>query len=158
MAKLNKKMQGEVEKAQAGFTPMPDGTYHFRLRDVDSTRTGNKGPYWSWEYECVEEPHVGRRQWNNTSLSEESLGFMKATFQAFDASLDTDTDELIGKIVRLQLTTRTIQPPSPRAGEQTNNVNRVLKPDPDFQLPESAAVTASAGAGSGQAAADDVIF
>jgi hypothetical protein len=158
MAKLNKKMQEQTEKASSGFEPMPDGVYHFRLRDVDATRSGPKGPYWSWEYECVEEPHVGRRQWNNTSLSEAAAFKMQETYKAFEVPLDTDTDDMIGGIVRLQLSTRTIQAPSPRAGEMTNQVEKVLTKDSDFELPDSAVSSAAPGSGGGGPAADEVIF
>lgn len=158
MAKLNAKKAKEVEKAPSGFEPMPDGAYHFRLRDVDPTRNGPKGPYWSWEYECVEEPHIGRRQWNNTSLSEDSSWSFKQTFDAFGVPVDTDTDDIIGDIVKLTLSTRTIQPPHPRAGENVNQIQRVASKDADFVLPDAAVSTAAPGTGSTGPAADEVIF
>ncbi len=157
MAKLNKAMQKQVDSSSSGFDPMPDGIYHFRLRDVDATRSGPAGPYWSWDYECVEEGHVGRRQWNNTSLSEKAAWKMKEAFTAHGVPLDTDTDEIIGGIVRLTLSTRTIQPPSPRAGEQTNQVDKVSPPDPDFQLPDTVADAAPGSSGGGPSA-EEVIF
>jgi hypothetical protein len=126
MAKLNKKTADAVEKAESGFKPMDEGIYHFILKDVDATREGKKGPYWSWEFECIEEPYKGRRQWNNTSLSQEWS--FKQTFEAFGTTPDTDTDDLIGKPVRLVLSIRTIQEGT-RKGELTNQVDRVRPAD-----------------------------
>lgn len=149
MAKLNKKMQDEVKNAATGFAPMAEGVYHFMLKDVDPTREGGAGPYWSWEFECVEqEPQPilvldaegksdgstelksvrGRKQWNNTSLSQ--AWSLKQTFDAFGVSSDTDTDDVIGKVVKLVLSVRTIEQGN-RKGELTNNVDRVLPPDPE---------------------------
>lgn len=130
MAKLNKTMQKEVDNASSGFEPMPDGVYHFILKDVDATREGPKGPYWSWEFECIEEPYKGRRQWNNTSLAQ--AWSLKQTFDAFGVPVDTDTDELIGKPVRLVLSTRVIQEGN-RKGEPTNQVDRVRPADEDSE-------------------------
>lgn len=141
MAKLNKTMAKKVDDADdSGFEPLEEGVYHFRLRDVDPTKEGPKGPYWVWEFECVEEPYINRRLWNNTSLSEAAMPIFKRTFKAFDVPVDTDTDELLGRLVRLVVSQRTI-PEGPRQGEVTNQVNRVLPPDPDFRVPEAAGAT-----------------
>lgn len=49
MAKLNEETAKEVEETEGGdFEPLPEGAYHVRLRDVDATREGPAGPYWSW--------------------------------------------------------------------------------------------------------------
>jgi hypothetical protein len=151
MAKLNKNSAKEVESAASGFDPLPDGAYHFILKDVDPSREGKAGPYWSWEFECVETGVVevavrdangqetgktkemalkGRRQWNNTSLSQ--AWSLKQTFDAFGVPADTDTDELLGtKPVKLVISQRVIQEGN-RKGELTNNVDRVMPPDEDF--------------------------
>lgn len=146
MAKLNKQKADEVGKSESagGFDVMEPHTLHYRLRDVDPTRSGEKGPYWVWEYECVEAPFVGRRMWNNTSLSENALGFVKATFEAFDVEPDTDTDELIGQIVKLKVSQRTIQS-GPRQGELANQVDRVMAKDDDFEVGEGVGATAGGG-------------
>jgi hypothetical protein len=156
MAKLTKAMQKEVESADSGFTPLPDGVYHAVLKDVDPTRSGAKGPYWSWEYEIIEDLELevetegggkktvrtkGRKQWNNTSLSQQWS--LKQTFDAFGVSVDTDTDELIGKPVRLVLSQRTIQD-GPRKGEVTNQIDRVRPADPESEAVKE--LTASAQA------------
>lgn len=140
MAQLNKGMQDKVANASGGnFEVMEPGWYHARLRDVNTDGDGPKGPYWTWEFELVEDPYISRRVWNNTSLSENSLWVLKMTFDAFGAELDADTDELCGQIVKLQLGIRTIQQ-GDRKGEKANQVNRLAKADPDFVLPEGAAV------------------
>lgn len=145
MAQLNKALAKQTEEAESGsFEPMPDGVYHARLRDVDTDRSGQAGPYWSWEYEVVEEGFLNRRQWNNTSLSEKALWKLKETFEAFGVPADTDTDDLLGKVVKLTISTRTIQQGA-RKGESANQVDRVSPADEGFELPEGAAVGSSAG-------------
>lgn len=139
MAKLTPDLQEGVKNAQSsGFDPLPDGAYHLRLRDVDTTKSGEKGPYWSWEFEIIDDfewtpedaktPQnaKGRRLWNNTSLSEKAFFKMKETFDAFGVDVDTDTDELIGKVVKGQVSQRTIQQGA-RKGELANQIDR-LKP------------------------------
>jgi len=154
MAKLNKAMQKQTENASSGFDPIPDGVYHFKLRDVDATRTGAKGPYWSWEFECVEEPYVGRRVWNNTSLSENAAFMMKQTFDAFGVPLDTDTDEMIGNVVRLVVSVRSYTANAGKPNEElrrTNQVDRLQPKDPDFTYEDE--TPAAVGA-----APDEVVF
>lgn len=139
MAKLNKKMQDRVEKAEdnGGFAPLEAGVYHLRLRDVDTTKAGDKGPYWQWEYNVMAPGLTNRRLWNVTSLSEASDFAMKQTFAAFGVPLDTDTDDLIGKIVKARVSVRTIQKGT-RKGELGNQVDRLEPADEDFELPEGA--------------------
>ena len=61
MAKLNQKLQKATEAAQDGFEPFDEGVYHIKLVDVDTARSGNAGPYWSWEFVVVEPgPAEGR--------------------------------------------------------------------------------------------------
>lgn len=130
MAKLDKKTRERVAKAESsGFEPIPDGAYHLRLRDVDTTRSGEKGPYWSWEFEVVYSESGefdNRRLWNNTSLSEKADFKMKETYEAFGVELDTDTDEMIGMVVKGIVSQRTIQQGA-RKGELSNQIDR-LKP------------------------------
>lgn len=142
MAKLNKQMQKQTESAESsGFEPIPDGSYHLRLRDVDATREGPAGPYWSWEFEIVEEgPHKNRRLWVNTSLSEKAAFKMKETFEAFGASLDTDTDDLMGQVVKGVVTQRVIQEGN-RKGEITNDIARLKPKDEDFVTPDAEPAT-----------------
>jgi hypothetical protein len=143
VAKLNRNKQKEVaDNAGSGFAVLPDGAVHLRLRDVDATRSGAKGPYWSWEFEIVDPEEleidgkmtkvIGRRLWNNTSLSKEAAFKMKETFDAFGVDLDTDTDELLGQIVKGIISQRTIQEGA-RKGEVANQIDRLKPADPDVK-------------------------
>ena len=140
MAKLNKQMQKQTEKAESGgsYEPVEPGVYHLRLRDVNTDGSGAKGPYWSWEFESVTPGSVGRRFWNNTSLSEAAAFKMKETFEAFDVPLDTDTDDMLGLIVKARISIRTIQAGN-RKGELANQIDRLEPKDEDFELPDEAA-------------------
>lgn len=138
MPKLNKQMQKQTGAAEtSAFDPIDPGVYHVRLRDVDGTGSGAKGPYWSWEFEVVEAPYVGRRLWNNTSLSEAAAFKMKETFDAFGVGYDADTDDLLGQIVKAHVSIRTIQS-GDRKGQLANQVDRLEPADDDFQAEESA--------------------
>lgn len=137
MAKLNKTFQKKVNAAEGGdFEPIPDGVYHVRLRQVDATKEGPSGPYWVWEFEVVEKAHAKRRLWINTSLSDAALWKLKEVFDAFDTDTDTDTDDLIGEVCRAVVSQRTIQQGS-RAGEIANQIDKLRKADPDFEVDAS---------------------
>jgi hypothetical protein len=140
MPKLNKKQAKEVGDAEGGFDLLDDGVYHARLRSVEVSE--NAGPsgahYWKWEFEVVEEPYINRRLWTNTSLSEAAAFKLKEMFDAFGEDTDTDTDELCGRIVRLVVSTRTIQEGA-RKGDNANQVDRVSPADEEFEAPEAEA-------------------
>lgn len=140
MAKLNKDMQGKVDNASDSFDPIPAGVYHVRLRDVDTDRSGGAGPYWSWEFEVVEDEHTGRRLWNNTSLADSALFSLKNTFKAFGVDTDADTDDLCGQVVKAVVSIRTIQQGA-RKGELANQIDRLLPADEDFEPATEAAAT-----------------
>lgn len=134
MAKLNKQTAEAVAEASDSFELIPTGVYHARLMEVDATREGAKGPYWVWQYDIVEPGEAkGRKVWNNTSLSSAAQFAMKQTFDAFGVTTDTDTDDLMGKIVRVSVSSRTIQS-GPRKGELANQVDRILPADEEFEL------------------------
>lgn len=134
MAKLNQKTAKAVDKTDGGgFDPLPEGAYHVRLRDVDPTREGPAGPYWVWEYEVVEPgEYENRRLWTNTSLSEKAMFKLKETFSAYGVPTDTDTDELLGSVVKAMVGQRTIQQ-GERKGELTNEISKLLPADEDFE-------------------------
>jgi len=132
--KLNQKVAKAVEKAEGGkFDPLEPGVYHVRLRDV-TAKEGAKGIYWAWEFDVVE-PDAKGRLWTNTSLSEAAHFKLKETFEAFGVETDTDTDELLGKVCRAQVTITTIQAGN-RKGEQTNSVTKLLPADDEFEIPD----------------------
>ena len=132
MAKLNPELQKQTENAESSsFEPLEAGVYHLRLRDVDTSRSGPAGPYWSWEFEVVDhEEYSKRRLWNNTSLSEKAAFKMKETYEAFGVPLDTDTDDMLGMIVQGVVSQRTIQE-GQRKGELANQIDRLKPADPD---------------------------
>lgn len=134
MAKLNQETAKSVAEASDSFEPIPAGTYHVRLKDVDSSRSGKAGPYWSWEFEGLEGEAKGRKLWNNTSLSTQSQFALKQTFDAFGVPYDTDTDDLLGRVCKLTVSIRTIQAGA-RKGELANQVDRVHPADTDFEAP-----------------------
>jgi hypothetical protein len=117
MAKLNKENAKKVDAASSGFDPIPGGVYHARLVNVDSSKAGAAGPYWSWEYKIAGGEYDGRRLWNNTTLAEGKQFGLKQTFEAFGVPTTTDTDDLCGKLVKLQVGVRVIQQ-GPRQGEE----------------------------------------
>lgn len=135
MPKLNRDAAKRVAEAEKNnFKPLDDGVYHVRLVDVDGSGEGPAGPYWTWEFDVVEPGVRKAKLWTITSLSEAADFKLKETFEAFGVDTDTDTDDLIGGIVRAVVSTRTIQKGA-RKGELANQIDR-LKPavedfDPD---------------------------
>lgn len=136
MPQLNKTTAKKVADSSSSFEPIPAGAYHARLVNVDADRKGPAGPYWSWEFDVVEPGHENRKLWNNTSMSEAALFSLQQTFEAFGVEPDTDTDELIGEVVKLVVSVRTIQD-GPRKGELANQINRLMPKDDDFEAPEA---------------------
>lgn len=134
MAKLNKKKAGEAENTENAFEVIDACVTHARLMNVDTSKSGQAGPYWSWEFQGVEDgPALNRRFWNNTTLAEGKMFGLKMTFDAFGVPTDTDTDDLCGRIVKLTIGVRTIQSGS-REGELANSITKISKADPDFKM------------------------
>lgn len=146
MPKLSKAAAKKVDEAESSFDLLDDGVYHVRLRQV--TVSENPGPsgahYWSWEFEVIEEPYIGRRLWNNTSLSDAAAFKLKEAYDAFDAEVGSDTDEILGDACRAVVSTRVIQQGA-RKGENANQIDRLTQADPDFEVPESEASGAVKG-------------
>lgn len=144
MPKLNKPLQAEVDAAEpvSGlFEPLTPGRYIARLSDVVAKVSSNNNPMWVWEFTDIHTMDGERqpgRQWYTTMLpggkksattpddkwatsQRLSAGRLKAAFEAFGYSLDSDTDEMLGEQVVLQLTIETINK-GERAGQRTNRV------------------------------------
>lgn len=126
MAKLSPEQVGSVNAAEAagggGFLLEP-GRYAAQLAKVEQ-RSGTNFPFWNWEFANLFDKTGALqpgKQWNNTSLSPNSFGFLKASFEAFGASPDTDTDELVGKWVVLSLDQEQVTQ-GPKVGELRNVV------------------------------------
>lgn len=130
MPRLTGEMVKKAEKAasESGFTPLEPGVYRARLTKVDARTSSNDNPMWTWEFEVIEPPYEGRKQWNNTTLTDAAMWKVAETFSAFGVDASTDTDELIGCTAKLNITQRVI-PTGARAGQTGNNVDQVLVDD-----------------------------
>lgn len=158
MAKLNAKDRKKVNKAEAvkgGFEPLKPGKYTAVLDDVETKVSGNGNAYWNCVFTKIqdmdgeskpgkqwymlmlpadkmpEDYEKGQEKWDQyQSLS---AGRIKAFFEAFGYDPDTDTDDMIGDRVVLQIGIQTIQQGN-RAGEKTNRVNGVFPLPEDFDV------------------------
>jgi hypothetical protein len=151
--KLNPNLATGVKKAVAssGFTPMDEGNYRARLTEVVAKNAASSGnPMWVWQYEIIEDPYSGRKQWNNTVLTDAALWKVGESFAAFGVPEDTDTDELIGCTVVLEISQRTITQ-GQREGQIGNNIDRVL-PDMDSKAVRHRESTLDGGQGRPSAA------
>lgn len=152
MPKLNKTQQKTVDKAEAwgdgSFSPLDPGRYAARLSKVES-RQGPAGEYWSWEFEAIHDTEGNAkpgRLWHTTSLSPKSAGNLRATFDAFGYSTDSDTDEMIGEWVTLAVDIE-IAGQGKRAGQRVNRVRGLSEFEADefdFDTDDVPATVASA--------------
>lgn len=150
MPKLAAKDRKKVAKAEAvggGFEPLKPGKYVATLSAVEAKISGAGNPMWVAEFEEIHNLDGDKqpgRQWYNLNLPTTDVmpdgyekgqekweqyqslcsGRLKAFFEAFGYSVDSDTDEMIGERCVLQIGVRTIQNGA-RAGESTNSVNGV---------------------------------
>ena len=124
MPKLSNKQAKAVEEAEEReLVLLDDGTYMGALQSVKEEK-GDKGPYWVWEFLLVEdadgeELENQSRVWENTSLSEKALFRLKAMFAAFEVDPDTDTDEILGQYVWVDVG-HEVQKAGSRAGQLRN--------------------------------------
>lgn len=159
MPKLDSDAAKRVEDAESSGGLMEEGLYEMVLTEVTATGkdgkplSGPAGPYWKWEFTVPEDaPRYPKwKQWVNTSLSEQAAWKLKEVFEAFGRTPDTDTDELIGQRVRVEVGTRTIQQ-GERTGEVANQVRSVLPLDP------SASATPAGSKDKGKSKADKALY
>ncbi len=151
MASLPAAAQDTTGVQDQEFAPMPVGIYHGRLMDVDTSRSGPAGPYWTFQYDIVTPGFENRKLWDNVSLSEKAAFKRKQVWEAFGVPLDTDTDDMCGSVVKLQVTHRTIQSGA-REGEIAEQIGRVSPADPAFA--ELSAVKGATGKPAVQSAED----
>ena len=145
MPKLEKKVASAVDKADAagGSLLLPEGRYACQLRSVTESQ-GTEYPYWTWEFHNLHDIEGNKkpgRQWNNTSLSPKSVGFLKSTFEAFGYTSDSDTDEMIGEWVEIYVI-QEVQERGKNAGKLRNQVQGLAEFDPnayDFDAAEAEA-------------------
>lgn len=150
MPKLAAKDRKKVEKAEAvtgEFPVWPAGKYIAELTEVEAKASAAGNPMWVAEFQNFtnsEGEVMPGRQWYNLNLptsdtppdgyekGEEKWlqyqglcsGRIKAFFEAFGYTVDSDTDEMIGDRVVVQIGIRTIQK-GEKAGQQTNTINAV---------------------------------
>lgn len=166
MPKLAAKDRKKVEGAQAtsgSFEPLSPGKYVATLAGVEAKSSAAGNPMWVAEFEEIHDLKGDKkpgRQWVNMMLPTTDTppegydktpekweqyqalcaGRIKAFFEAFGYSADSDTDEMIGEKCLIQIGIRTIQK-GERAGDKTNEVRAVLP------LGDHADVAASVGGG-----------
>lgn len=119
MPKLNSTKAQEVKKAgEEGSSRMllPAGAYRVKLNDVDSQTSAKGKPMWVWTYTVAEFLDgnarndkgevinvVGKELKYWTVIQDNTLWDLDRVFAAFNAEPDTDTDELIGDEIVVQL-------------------------------------------------------
>lgn len=136
MPKLTKQHASKASEAAGDWRDvgglLEPGWYLCRLLSVTQETGKQSGqPYWSWKYE---EGGSGAWLWDNTSLSEKAIGRLGKVFEAYEVPADTDTDDLIGSLVNVEVGVYTI-PQGARSGQLANNI-RSLAPGhthPDFE-------------------------
>jgi len=127
MPKLNSATAAKVEEAEGGnFEAMPEGIYDAVLDGEVETGDGTNGIYWKWTFKITTDGEFeGRNAWLNTSLSDKAMWKLKEVFEAFGVAADTDTDDLIGKPVKLMIVQKIIGGGS-RKGDIGNEIRQVL--------------------------------
>jgi hypothetical protein len=131
MPKLNKATAKTVagQEPSDSLQPLPNGTYVATLTDVTSEvgRASGK-PYWKWVFEIIEEDQVDgcyRKAFLNTSLQDSAAFKLAEAFAAFDATPDTDTDDLLGDDVQLVIA-QVVQASGAKKGQLGNEIVRLL--------------------------------
>jgi hypothetical protein len=150
MPKLPPTISKQVDTAETsntdGYALIEPGRYFATLMDVE-VKDGKYGPQWSAVFSEITQADGGTisgRQWYNlnipvdghmpsnylngedkwTKFQEVNRSRMKQFFEAFGFTTDSDTDEMIGEIVAIDIEIRTIQN-GPRTGERVNSVKAV---------------------------------
>lgn len=160
-AKTRKRVAKADAVTGGDFEPLTPGKYIATLSEVEAKNSQAGAPMWVAEFEDITDLDGDRqpgRQWYNLMLPQDVMpedykpkrskkspqeawddyqrlceGRLKAFFEAFGYTVDSDTDEMIGDRVVLQIGVRTIANGA-RAGEKTNSVNAILPLDSvDFE-------------------------
>lgn len=153
----------EREAVHGGdFEPIDPGKYLARLVKVDVKDEKNKygALQWSGEFDNLHplddlDSKAPGRQWLNLTLPTSSkphalyadgpekwekyqnmlLGRLKAFFEAFGFTSDSDTDELLGEWAVITVGTETAQG-GKRQGKLVNKVNDIEEVPEDIEIPE----------------------
>lgn len=132
MPKLSPENHRAAEAAEGGaaFKPLPAGEYVLRLTEVEAKRSAAGNPMWVWKFEVNEGPHKGSSLWEHTVIQDNALWKIKQVFEAFGASTDTNTDDLIGHTVVAMVDLRVIGA-GKRKGEEGNEIAKYFTPEAD---------------------------
>jgi hypothetical protein len=150
MPKLEAAVSQKVANAETTgggeYTLIEPGRYFATLTNVD-VREGKYGPQWSAEFSDIHDAKGMRqpgRQWYNLNVpvdghmhpayqngedkwakfQDVNRSKMKQFFEAFGYTTDSDTDEMVGEKISIDIEIRTIQS-GPRTGERVNSVKNV---------------------------------
>lgn len=128
MPQLNDSTAQKVADAEDGFALLDPGVYLVQLVEVE-VKKGDKGPYWAWRFDIPEGlAHSGRRFYENTSMSEAAFFRLKGVFAAFEVPTTTNTDDLLGRQIRLVVGHETINK-GPNMGKLRNCIDKLLPKD-----------------------------
>lgn len=127
MPKLGGEKAQAVKKAgeEAGDQQLlQPGVYEVKLTTVKSQKSQAGDPMWVWHFKTVKPlKNVGIREF--TSLSEESLWKLAQVFGAFGVEPDTDTDELLGDKIKVEIDIEIAQRGKLK-GKEVNTITRWL--------------------------------
>ena len=146
----------KAEAVTGEFKPYEPGRYVATLTKVEAKLSSAGNPIWNCEFEDItslDGDSMPGRQWYTLNLPQDKMpdgyepkgrekdpvkawesyqnlchGRIKAFFEAFGYSTDSDTDEMLQEKCVLQIGIQTIQR-GPRQGQLTNSVNAVLPLD-----------------------------
>ena len=161
LAKNMTKVVAEAEPVSGGFDLLSPGRYPARLKEVQSKITAKGDPAWNWVFSQITDlegkkypgcqfvwtnlPKDGKPSADIQANSRElekwetaqrlAAGRLHAMFDAFGFDVDSDTDELLGEKVILQIGVEAIKG-GPRKGEMQNRVVKVLPWDDDIEVPD----------------------
>ena len=137
MPQLSKQKAKSVDDAETtSFEALAEGLYLGTLEEVDDSKEGPSGSYWSWRFSDLVNVETDEKApgslWVNTSMVEAAEWKLKEVFDAFGVKTTTDTDTLLGQQAQLVVEQRIIEKGA-RMGEVGNNVVRVMAvgEDPD---------------------------
>lgn len=109
------------------FGALDPGEYEVVVTDVEE-RQGQKAPYLSWEMTIVEGQYEDRKVWNNTSLSPQSMPFLKQFLTAagldpddMQGQFEFDPADFIGARLRIQTGVQEYE------GQERTRVTKVMR-------------------------------
>jgi hypothetical protein len=79
-------------QAERTFSPLPDGEYRCRLRDVEETVTRNGDAMFKLTWEVIQGAHGGRRIFDNLVFSERALKRLKHVCSALGLCVTGEID------------------------------------------------------------------